>query len=77
MSDSIAMTCEKCGAPMQTRRKCDYCGTCYYVGPEIPASYSSDILNYFCPSTAADPHYGASRFLEIGGTSITVVNRIP
>lgn len=40
MSEAIelkeALQCKKCGAPMKTRRECGYCGTTYYIGPEIP-----------------------------------------
>lgn len=28
--------CVSCGAPMSSRRKCVYCGTEYYTGPDIP-----------------------------------------
>ncbi len=36
MSKPEKMQCKQCGAPMKTRRQCDYCGTQYYTGPEIP-----------------------------------------
>ena len=29
------LTCEMCGAPMKDRKECMYCGTCYYIGPEL------------------------------------------
>lgn len=31
-----AQICDQCGAPMKTRRECEYCGTVYYVGPDVP-----------------------------------------
>lgn len=36
MPNAVAMVCDRCGAPMETRRECEYCGTRYYSGPEVP-----------------------------------------
>jgi len=32
------MQCEQCGAPMENRRECGYCGMKYYSGPDVPPS---------------------------------------
>lgn len=34
-NNSTALICERCGAPMLTRRECHYCGTLYYTGPDL------------------------------------------
>lgn len=36
MNHRTVLECDRCGAPMQTNQGCDYCGTQYYLGPELP-----------------------------------------
>lgn len=49
---AVALICDRCGAPMKTRRECRYCGTVYYLGPELPEPNFMTMENYM--------HYGSS-----------------
>lgn len=61
-----AQICDQCGAPMTTRRQCDYCGTIYYLGPEIPENNWANVSPYVT--------YGSS-FTRIWVTAVQASNQ--
>jgi hypothetical protein len=44
MNDTHALICERCGAPLANPQLCDYCGTQFYLGPQVTPPAPNNIV---------------------------------